>query len=398
MIGVRNSTGSALKDAHSGDAAKIISIVDWFDVVDDSIHLLDVRSDVDGDNKADSSPRKKIMHLMSSFKSSSKKIVTIPLQDVRSRSFELPPREKPFAILVSNMKDLETLNELLATNHSTTSKKNNIPACSSSSSRKRKKLIPWSIFGIVLDTEENQRLAEKRGILINDDDEKDDKGFVVAPRLWEPDKMVKTVLLGALLKLARQSSSADKTLQIWDLGAGAGRDAVFMAEELRAQQSRNWKVVAMDQRYRDAETDPASQFMARRGLSEVTECRRFDLNDIISFQELLQKQHSSETTVLTCILLVRYWNKELVELIANSSHIRSGAIFAISHFGIPSMTDDWNYQWPKSNHVVQYNELNNIFFTINNSTNEKKWELIHEKFVQDGDRGRPLLQFVARRL
>lgn len=27
-----------------------------------------------------------------------------------------------------------------------------------------------------------------------------------------------------------------------------------------------------------------------------------------------------------------------------------------------------------------------------------KWELLHEKFVDDGDRGRPLLQFIVRHL
>lgn len=99
----------------------------------------------------------------------------------------------------------------------------------------------------------------------------------------------------------------EKILEIWDLGAGAGRDAAFLAESLKAQEaSRSWKVVAMDQRYRNVETDPCAQFFERRGLRGSAQCKRVDLNNVASFAEIIKEKHSCKSAVLSCFVLVRY--------------------------------------------------------------------------------------------
>lgn len=168
------SATTAVRDADSGeDSVKIITVSEWFDAPE-TIHLLDLRDD-DGITK--------IVHpLKVSLPKSDKKIVTIPLRDLRSRSFELPPRGKPFAILLSNPESLERLNDVLG------------PSEKSQKSRKRKRLVPWTINGMILDTVENLEQAQKRGLLAvngpgKEDDAQNGQDFPL-PRLWNPDNIV----------------------------------------------------------------------------------------------------------------------------------------------------------------------------------------------------------------
>lgn len=50
------------------------------------------------------------------------------------------------------------------------------------------------------------------------------------------------------------------------------------------------------------------------------------------------------------------------------------------------------------NHVLQYKEVDELFLDGDIPTNPPKWNLVHYKVVEDGDRGRPLLQYIFQRL
>jgi hypothetical protein len=313
--------------------ASVVSLWTWANQ-EDFGHLLDTR------------PMDKTFRpLTESLKQ--RQVVHIPLMELRARSFELPPRGVPFAIYVSTLRDVQQLNETFAS------------TSDSPKNRKRKRqFIPWNITAVILDTSVNRQKAKELGLLCPDMD-----GTTLTDRrlgrLWKPDPLVELTLLPLLLQSNGCINTKTERRQLWDLGAGAGRDATYLAEELKARQLA-WQVVAFDQRYRgDLSKDPSTLFMRRRGLttSEAI-CVSADLHDVGNFISRLENHSSS----LGCILIVRYWNEGLVKAIASSSAAVSGMLVAISHFGLPDLTSEWTFPHPKVRGILKMTVL-----TLSNS-------------------------------
>lgn len=357
-------------------------------------HLLDVRSrrhDRQGEEGFPSSPSS-----TNSTNNRSKQVVAIPLSEVRARGFELPPRGTPLSLWMDhNDSDndnatiaalLEPFYDQMSPNHrqydSTTT-----AAVASSSKRKRKQLIMWNIQGLVLDTAENNAQAIALGLYNNNrsnDDNNNSPSFVVQPRLWSPDPLVEHVLLPCVVKQngnhhymddksARRSEhggdddSSTTTRLIWDLGAGAGRDACFLAEELllaatttttttAAWHGNNqstaippYKVVAMDQRYRNnGDDDPCCLFFRRRGLTAAhATCQCIDLQQVDAVMSQLPQHGNNGNERLAGILMVRYWNKALVQALIDEPALLPGTWMAISHFGLPTADATWTFDHPK---------------------------------------------------
>ena len=344
-------------------------------------------------------------------------IVVIPLPELLARSFELPPRSTPLTVLVTHPSEA-TLGFAQAFAVAAQGNHNN---------NKRKRLIPWNITGMILDTVENQQQAQALGFVLqtekgkskssnnthNNNNQQGSNGnresapvtspsvsptatldttssstttaipFTVQPRLWQPDPLVQHTVLPLLLQrqpiiTAPTPTSTIETTTVpkvkfvvWDLGAGVGRDAAFLAEQLKAAVARpqSWQIIAMDQRYRSQNQSPTSSttnhnetmaFFQRRGLtSRDATCVQVDLNDIEGFEQRLQKQQQqatsssssssldSQPSILAGLLSIRYWNPALVQCIANAPSIPSGTLFALSHFGLATPDTTWNFVHPK---------------------------------------------------
>ena len=133
------------------------------------------------------------------------------------------------------------------------------------------------------------------------------------------------------------------------------------------------------------------------------------------------------------ILAIRYLNRKLFSYIAESrvadgpsgtSHATTafariskdtvhsmppplelplGAVVAISHFCKPEEGARWDFDHPKESNVLERYELRRIFHgdtAIDNDVaadcNERRWLIIRDDLIIDGDHGRTLIQFVAR--
>lgn len=211
-------------------------------------------------------------------------IVHIPEDEIHCRNFELPPRNIAFSLLLDKSCDVKHLEKLLL-------------------SRK-----PWNIaYGILLTD--------------NDDstDTKDRQRQPPKSRLWEPDGMIRDILLPELAKL-------DHIQEIWDLGAGAGRDACFLAEALPKV-----TVMAYDHRYR-TDHDPIHAFFKRRGVASNTKVCCANVTDLEDFP-------------CQCVYMVRYWNRPLAERIAKDAGVST--IIAVSQFGKPRVGAPWPFPHPK---------------------------------------------------
>ena len=257
-------------------------------------------------------------------------VVHIPLSELRARSFELPPREAPFVLYVTKREDLQALNRSFVGKKETT--------------RKRpRRVVPWNITGVILDSNETRQQAKTLGILRSENKNNDSiRKFVVQGRLWQPDGLVQHTLLPLLLETARPATTARR--KIWDLGAGAGRDAVYLAEELKAH-GQHVRVVALDQRYRgDLTNEPCTLFMERRGLSaDEAVCEPTDLHNVPKFMKRLE----SQSLLVECLLLVRFWQPDLLKAIASSPYLEPGLLVAISHFGLATAGSEWTFPHPK---------------------------------------------------
>ena len=214
-------------------------------------------------------------------------VAHIPLADLSSRNFELPPRNVRFAVLFDNSCNLDALEEILL-------------------GRK-----PWKVVYGINTSDKDQALLEIPNSLQQ----------FPKPRLWEPDTMVRDVLLPVLLERTKPAQ------EIWDLGAGAGRDVCFLAESLPQATT----VVAFDHRYRN-ETDPIHAFFERRGVAKNTKVCCTNVANISQF-------------TCDCLYMVRYWNRTLVQRI--SEQARSSTVVAVSQFGKPHVGADWPFAHPK---------------------------------------------------
>jgi hypothetical protein len=281
-------------------------------------------------------------------------IVHIPFTELEERSYELPPRHVVFALLIPDESSIALLQELLL----------------GGGEKRRQK--PWLVpYAILASDPDNWQQAKHLGLvkdLLPDTDTDTSTALPAAiqpclcpframPRLWEPDPMVAQVLLPILLQNATQIKDKDdstfvETSEIWDLGAGSGRDVGFLAEQLRErlqpEPANTLLVVGLDQRYQEtvAANEECARFWSRRGVGDMTACRRIRLEDWDEFSEELQRTNRQNSRVL-CLFAVRFWNRPLVERLVSSPMIAPGTIFAISQFGKPSPDATWDFAHPK---------------------------------------------------
>jgi len=303
-------------------------------------------------------------------------VVRIPLSQLRRRSYELPPRHRPFVVAVDgcggdgsrsgsrSSSCLTTALQILtgddgSGNHDETGEE----ASPSKRRRQRRQRLGWNVVGAIVvprssSSHENDGGDKKRMKKERDDgnDEKESFGSIGSdpcrqanihrplPRLWEPDRMVQNVLLPLLksqLQRLRCRSRRDNTfLEIYDLGAGAGRDACFLAEELMSLERQNgmqqrqqrgtlfplspppsrFRVVAVDQRYRGVHEREIRDFFRRRGVDGVADCRAVDMNDGNVLQNVFLESNDMTNDdnvdralgVIKCLYAVRYCNVELL--------------------------------------------------------------------------------------
>jgi len=257
--------------------------------------------------------------------------IHIPLADVKQRSYELPPRQDAFCILVPAKEEEQALHlirdYLLDYHHPNCDIEDEDPK----RKKRRRAQKPWNIPMVILASDhDNWKQAQELGILVtasdhNTDSQNNNTGlsstattavfFQPRPRLWKPDPMIQMVLLPLVAKELQEidttaeafpmnNASNNTVYEIWDLGAGSGRDVCFFAEELKAilttatnaaateeeekQQPSSsssssmepivqvpvpkFCVVAMDQRYRSLTTEECILFWKRRGVGDVTRC------------------------------------------------------------------------------------------------------------------------------
>ena len=326
-------------------------------------------------------------------------IVNIPFSELNERSFELPPRDVPFAVLL-DCRSLDVVKQVL---HYLVGK----PGLQHK---------PWLVTALIDASEpENWEQAKEElnsvwveSSIVVGKLKEEAPPFLPLPRLWRPDPMIEAILLPLLKQqLVKASERAlPGYLEVWDLGSGAGRDVCFLAEELLCFycNKRLWHhdddmalnhslpfcVIALDQRYRDSQRHTMEQWMQRRKIEKVTRLERINLQETAS---ILSSIHAAqqEGHSLKCLYAVRYWNRSLVEKIAGDRTLLSeGTLFAMSHFGKAYRGAAWNHDHPKEKNVLERNELSEIFA-------DDDWEILHDKVVQDSDHGRTLIQFVAQK-
>ena len=330
----------------------------------------------------------------------SRVVVSIPLAELRERSFELPPRNVEFSVLVENESSREMALEFL------------VP-----SPLKKQQQKPWNVSLVVfMKSNEGQTTTtnpnlELREQLTDESSVPDPPAkFLPLHRLWQPDPMVELMLLPILLSKLNNASLVANTKQptcyeIWDLGAGSGRDVCFLAEQLKAHvvdPSIRFRVVAIDQRYRSREaTDTLERFWSRRNVAQETECRRMDLDNVSNLLDAMAERERAGCIVL-CLFAVRFCNKALIRQILHKSNNNdksndNGAVlppllFATSHFCRPHVGALWNFEHPKPHHVLERHELRDMFQTTNDT-----WNILNDEIASDTDHGRTLIQFVAER-
>jgi hypothetical protein len=414
-------------------------------------------------------------------------VVHIPHSQLTHRRFELPPRHVPFAILfnpqmaatkqnvsngvnVSMSFNATTLESdstgavtdlffdhilgLLSGETGITAESNkgefisNLTLHESGQqqqhARPNRLSCPWNVTAVLRASDETWQQAHESGVSLHRSDLTENEQrrvlFQPEPRLWSPDSMVEYILLplltdffvphctGAVDKV--WENQRERPVEIWDLGAGVGRDVCFLAEELRAHWS-SWRdashhglqlpflVVGLDQRYRDVDKNEAIDFWKRRGVESVTSCRCVDLNTVEMVERLmaanLNVQQSNvpgsidtdrNQCVVQCFYAVRYWNQPLFAMLVQAGldrRLRSGTIVAIAQFGKSYAHAPWPFPHPKEKHVLERDELRALFSTALSTTPNVHgaaalpcWNIVHDQVVLDSDHGRTLIQFVAQ--
>mgnify|MGYP000712075109 CR=1 FL=1 len=384
-----------------------------------TLPLVDLRSREEFDN----------CHLCSSVT-----IVNLPLSSLLSgeRSCELPPRHVEFAILVPSQYAQTFLDGCFSTIHQL------FFASQSKSTLQSRK--PWLVMQILIEEKSLWKDAGELGLIQRYDRRSSNRDgtfpFQSLPRLWKPDPLVSSVMF-PLLKdwiMCRQPTmSSDSQTPInglvLDLGSGAGRDICYLAEELKEFQQqqpqqcmRSIHFVGIDNH--KGSSKRCHPLWKNRGVDDVSDSLLLGLNklhlvhDHLTDISKLQSQPVPQTTIL-CIFAIRFLNRKLLSYIAESrssdeqstianpaSRIETsknvhspppplvlplGTMLAISHFCKPDEGAQWNFDHPKESSVFERWELKTLF-------EGAKWQIITDTIIPDGDHGRTLVQFVARKV
>lgn len=270
-------------------------------------------------------------------------VVNLPLKFLLNgqRSCELPPRNTSFAILVPCMYytrtefnnvvllDPELLDFFYATQSKVT----------------KQSRVKWKVEQVLLDDDSLWEEAKQLNILC-EDNKNSTTSLQIQPRLWEPNPFVQHDLLPLLLE--ELAKSTEKTIEVWDLGSGSGRDICFLAESilpiLPVHEVPHIKFVGIDNHKGSAARCRPLWDRRLPQHNAVTFTKQLDLNKIPLFHEFLSSS-SSEVKMFYC---VRYMNRKLFHYIANNStsSFPIGSIFAVTHFCKETMGAPWKFDHP----------------------------------------------------
>mmetsp|Transcript_12402 Transcript_12402/g.22441 ORF Transcript_12402/g.22441 Transcript_12402/m.22441 type:complete len:105 (+) Transcript_12402:249-563(+) len=91
-----------------------------------------------------------------------------------------------------------------------------------------------------------------------------------------------------------------------------------------------------------------------------------------------------------------------------------GTLIAISHFCKPKEGASWNFDHPRESSVLDRWELKSLFGDDDDDDDDalfengkdgekkvvqkKKWKIVKDDIVPDGDHGRTLIQFIAKKV
>ncbi len=355
-------------------------------------------------------------------------IVNLPLETLISgeRSCELPPRHVEFAILIPSI-----YTEVFQSRNSECSIHNLFFASKSSATQQSRK--PWLVRQVIL---ENEHLWNEVGLLSDIkcntvgscESKSSELSFRPLPRLWKPDPLVSSGLLPILKDWISNTKDnhQDTPSIVFDLGSGAGRDVCYLAEETKAffhntvlqQQTKEQNnnqfplhFVGVDNHKGSARR--CEPLWRNRMIDDIATSLLLNLNklDLVndcftntSFINQTTKNNKSPSKVL-CIYAIRFLNRKLLSYIANSTssdnespslRLPIGTIIAISHFCKPTKTAEWNFDHPKVSNVLDRDELSTLFGSKNDDV--EKWEILKDDICHDGDHGRTLIQFIARKI
>ena len=375
-------------------------------------------------------------------------IINLPLSILLSgeRSCELPPRHLEFAILIPRQYTQPFLNndeedccihELFFASQSK----------STLQSRK-----PWLVRQVLIDSDEFWHEARKIRLVQDCNDKGSTTGrdfhpFQSLPRLWKPDPLVSSYVLPLLKEWITEKrechDSIEKNKQqiktnnagvVLDLGSGAGRDICYLAEEVKQFQHallrKDDKQVIHSVHFVGIDNHKGSAkrcipLWRNRGVDVMTHSALLDLNKLHLVREhfmdtskLLTRQPMKQTSGIICIFAIRFLNRKLLSYIANSQNfvddddkststppkaktaihsppptlvLPIGTILAISHFCKPKEGSTWAFDHPKESSVLDRWELKNLF-------DERRWKIMRDNLILDGDHGRTLIQFIAKKI
>lgn len=289
------------------------SLTEWWDL---DLPLIDVRESQE--ERALSSAESRV-------------VVYLPFSTLVSgeRSCELPPRHVAFGILVEEDHDEaqkeQRQQKLQDFFFATTSK-------ATQQSRK-----PWQVSVALIASDDLWEQSKKIGIYKSVDNlQCITSTFEPLSRLWQPDLMLPNILWPILeqsLPLIKEDC------EIWDLGSGAGRDACFLAEKIKALSLKHCSVIGIDNHKGSAKR--CEPFWKHRQVAELTRAENLNLNKM----ELVEQQLKGGTVV--CFNAVRFLNRKLNVFLAGYSDLKPGTLFAVSHFCKPYPGASWDFDHPK---------------------------------------------------
>ena len=343
-------------------------------------------------------------------------IVNLPLNALLSgdRSCELPPRNLEFAILLPkthigtfSARDGCVVHDLFF-------------SLKSKSTKQTRK--PWMVKQVLLDNDELWNAAEK----LNLSTRESVSTMLKQPRLWNPDPIVTELM--PLLKNWLALEPDNQIGLVYDLGSGAGRDVCYLAEETkeflsRQKCNRSLRFVGVDNHKGSARR--CGPLWKSRGVEHLTGSCLLDLNRLKKVQEHFVGATQSNTTVdrgrrqtVLCLYAVRFLNRKLLTYIASATNksdnagddnaatktsskqslhappppleLETGTVIAISHFCKPNAGAPWPFEHPKETSVLERHELATMF-------SSKNWHVIRDEIIRDGDHGRNLIQFIAKK-
>ena len=379
-------------------------------------------------------------------------VVHLPWPSLQSgeRSGELPPRHVAFQLLVSGRMWRDEKASMVAFFLATVSR---------ATGQSRKPWLVRRAVVYQNDEDLDKYKAQWTGSTpdCTDNHGRKRKRFYPLPRLWQPDPLLPTVLWPQLELMLQERLGQDvhkrqtrpgqgrelhlrdeesRYNEVWDLGSGGGRDVCYLAEQIRytlhchqskkttvetatANPSFRIRVVGLDNHKASAKR--CLPFWKHRGVEEWTEARLLDVtkmkmdwhsnaqpespkqNDDGADTDTTGDKADTESTMLNlpststattdveplCVYAVRFWHRPTVEKL--EQRLSPGSLFALSHFCRPHNGAPWDFDHPKPSKVLERNDLATIFERSGN------WDILHDDIVLDGDHGRTLVQFVAKK-